>query len=115
MQAGDATMMEYDANQKLNYKRQTYAPTTFGSKTITTTQTKRSTYAKEFLSTYFSLVDLGHHMWRSTFQIELFSDNRSVPIFTCKIQSSSTVELIRLCITIEHRNRQCRWFNEYCS
>ena len=53
MQAGDATMMEYDANQKLNYKRQTYAPTTFGSKTITTTQTKRSTYAKEFLSTYF--------------------------------------------------------------
>ena len=60
--AGYAIMIEDDPNQKLQSKRKTYAPITFGSESINLTQTKMSIYAKEFFSIYFAFVALGHLM-----------------------------------------------------
>ena len=82
--AGYAIMIEDDSNQKLQSKRKTYAPVAFGSKTFNPTQTKMSIYAKEFLSIYFTFVEIGHlmwGMWGSTFPVIVFTDNQSVPRF----------------------------------
>ena len=79
--AGYAIMIEEDPNQKLQFKRKTYAPIAFGSKTFNPTQTKMSIYAKEFLSIYFVFVEFGNLMWGSTFPVIVFTDNRSVKQF----------------------------------
>ena len=79
--AGYAIMIEYDPNQKLQSKRKTYAPIAFGSKTFNPTQTKMSIYANEFFPIYFAFVEFGHLMWKSTFPVIVFTDNRSVTRF----------------------------------
>ena len=66
--AGYAIMIEDDPNQKLQSKRKTYAPVTFGSKTFNPAQTKLSIYAKEFLSIYIVFVEIGHLMWAALSQ-----------------------------------------------
>ena len=76
--AGCAIMIEDDPNQKLQSKRNTYAPIAFGSKTFNPTQTKMAIYSKEFLSIYFAFVEFGHLMWGSTFPVIVFTDNRTV-------------------------------------
>ena len=79
--AGYAIMIEDDPQQKLQSKRKTYAPLAFGSKTFNPTQLKMSVYAKEFLAIFFAFSENGHLMWRSTFPVIVFTDNRAVTRF----------------------------------
>ena len=74
-------MIEDDPNQKLQYKRKTYAPIAFGSKAFNPTQKKLSMYTKVFHSIYFAFVEFGHLMWGSTFPVILFTDNTSITSF----------------------------------
>ena len=84
--AGYAIMIEDDPNQKLQSRRETYAPIAFGSKTFNPTQLKMSIYAKEFLASFFAFSEFGHLMWGSVFPVIVFTDNRSVTrIFQTKI------------------------------
>ena len=80
----DSSRISYNdrrRSEKLQSKRKTNAPIAFESKTFNPTQTKMSIYAKEFLSIYFAFVEFGHLMWRSTFSVIVFTDNRSVTRF----------------------------------
>ena len=79
--AGYAIMLEDDPDQKLQYRRKTYAPIAFGSKTFNPTQLKMSIYAKEFLAIYFAFSEFGHLMWGSVFPVIVFTDKRSVTRF----------------------------------
>ena len=79
---GYAIMIEDNPQQKLQSKRKTYAPKTFGSKTFNPTQLKMSIYAKEFLAIFFAFSEFGHLMWGSTFPVMVFTDNRAVTRFS---------------------------------
>ena len=74
---GYAIMIEDNPNQKLQYRRKTYALIAFGSKTFNPTQHKLAIYAKEFpgnLRIVTSPVGKG-------FPGVVFTDNRSVTRF----------------------------------
>ena len=60
--AGYAIMIEDDPQQKLQLKRKTYAPKTFGSKTFNSTQLKMSIYAKEILTNFLRVL----RIWTSS-------------------------------------------------
>ena len=79
--AGYAIMIEDDPDQKLHFRRKTYAPIAFGSKTFNPTQLKMSIYVKEIPAIYFEFSEFGHLMWGSVFSVIIFTDNRSVTRF----------------------------------
>ena len=59
----------------------TYAPVSFGSRLLTTTQLKFSVYYKEFLALYFALDHFAHFIWGATKPVLVFTDNRSLTQF----------------------------------
>ena len=112
--AGYAIMIEDDPNQKLQSRRNTYAPIAFGSKTFNPTQLKMSIYAKEFLAIYFAFSEFGHLMWGSVFPVIVFTDNRSVTrFFQTKNITTTSLESLRLCPTVQFRHSTCSRSHEH--
>ena len=79
--AGYAIMIGDDPNQKLQSRKNNYAPIAFGSKTFNPTNLKTSIYAKQFPAIYSACSEFGHLMWGSAFLHIVFTDNRCVTHF----------------------------------
>ena len=55
-------MIEDNPDQKIQPKRETYAPVAFRSKTASIAELKMSIYSKEFLTIYMVLVDFARNL-----------------------------------------------------
>ena len=91
-----ANLIEDDPNQKFTALRKSYAPSAYGSKTLTPAQIKMSIYAKEFLAIYFALKKFGHIFWGAPKPVIILTHNKAVTrFFQTKIQTPSSVECLR--------------------
>ena len=79
--AGYALMIEDNPDQKIQSKRKTYAPVTFGSKILSPAQLKMSIYSKEFLAIYMAFLEFAHILWEATDPTIVLTDNNSVTRF----------------------------------
>ena len=79
--AGYAFMIEDNPDQKIQSKRKTYAPVTFGSKILSPAQLKMSIYSKEFLAIYMAFLEFAHILWEATDPTIVLTDNNSVTRF----------------------------------
>ena len=79
--AGYALMIEDNPNQKIQSKRKTYAPVTFGSKIFSPAQLKMSIYSKDSLAIYMALLEFAHILWETTKPTIVLTDNKSVTRF----------------------------------
>ena len=79
--AGYALMIEDNPNQKIQSKRNTYAPVAFGSKIFSPAQLKMSIYSKEFLAIYMVFFEFAHILWEATKPTIVLTDNKSVTRF----------------------------------
>ena len=99
--AGYALMIENNPNQKIQSKRETYAPVAFGSKNFSPAQLKMSIYSKEFLAIYMAFLEFAHILWEATKPTIVLTDNKSVThFFPNKGNPPSTLECMRLCAAI---------------
>ena len=64
--AGYALMIEDNPDQKIQSKRKTYAPVTFGSKIFSPVQLKTSLFSKEILAIYMAFLEVAHILWEAT-------------------------------------------------
>ena len=79
--AGYALMIEDNPDQKIQSKRKTYAPVTFGSKILSPAQLKMSLYSKEFLAIYMAFLEFVHILWEATKPTIVLTDNKPVTRF----------------------------------
>ena len=79
--AGYALMIKDNPDQKLQSKRKTYAPVSFGSKIFSPAQLKMSIYSQEFLAIYMALLEFAHILWEATKPTIVLTDNKSVTRF----------------------------------
>ena len=79
--AGYALMIEDNPDQKLQSKRETYAPVAFGSKIFSPAQLKMSMYSKEVLAIYMAFLEFAHILWEATKPTIVLTDNKSVTRF----------------------------------
>ena len=79
--AGFALMIEENPDQRIQYKRKTYAPVAFGSKIFSAAQLKMSIYSKEFLAIYMAFLEFAHILWEATKPTIVLTDNKSVTRF----------------------------------
>ena len=79
--AGYALMIEDNPDQKIQSKRNTYAPVPFGSKTFSPAQLKMSIYSKESLAIYMAFLYFAHILWEATKPTVVLTDNKSVTRF----------------------------------
>ena len=78
---GYAVLIEDNPNQKYTSTRKTYAPLAYGSKTYTSSQIKKSIYAKEISAIYLAFIEFGHILWGSTIPVINLTDSKSVTKF----------------------------------
>ena len=79
--AGYAVKIEHNAEQKLQSKREAYAPVSFGSKVFSAAQLKMSIYSKELLAIYISILGFADSFWEATKPTLVLTDNKSVTQF----------------------------------
>ena len=79
--AGYALMIEDNPDQRIQSKRKTYAPVTFGSEIFSPAQPKMSIYSKEFLAIYMAFLEFAHILWEATKPTIVLTDNKSVTRF----------------------------------
>ena len=79
--AGNALMIEDNPDQKIQSKRKTYAPVSFGSKFFSPAQLKMSIDSKEFLAIYMAFPKFAHILWEATEPTIALTDNKSVTRF----------------------------------
>ena len=80
---------DYLIDQKGKTKK-SYAPASFGSRLLATTQLKFSVYYKEFLFLYFALDHFAHFIWGATKPVLVLTDKRSLTqFFQSKIMDPS--------------------------
>ena len=70
-----------NSDKKLNSKKKTFAPVTFGSKLFSPPQQKMSIYCKEYISIYHAFMEYSHILWETTLLTLVMTDNRSVTRF----------------------------------
>ena len=80
--AGYALMIEDNPDQKIQSKRNTYAPVAFGSKIFSPAQLKKSIYSKEFLAIYMAFLKFAGILWETTKPAIVLTDNKSVTRFS---------------------------------
>ena len=61
--AGYAFIIEDNPDQKIQSKRNTYAPVAFGPKFFSPAQLKMSIYSKQFLAIYMAFFEFAHILW----------------------------------------------------
>ena len=79
--AGYALMTEDNPDQKIQWKRKTYAPVAFGSNIFSPAQLNMSIYSKEFLAIYMAFLEFAHILWEATKPTIVSTDNKSVTRF----------------------------------
>ena len=79
--AGYALMIEDNPDQKIQSKRNTYAPVASGSKIFSPAQLKMPIYLKEFLAIYMAFLEFAHILWEATKPTIVLTDNKSVTRF----------------------------------
>ena len=79
--AGYALMIADNPDQKIQSKRNTYAPVAFGSKVFSPAQLKMSIYSKEFLTIYMAFLEFAHILWETSKPTIVLTDNKSVTRF----------------------------------
>ena len=79
--AGFALVIEDNPDQKIQWKRRTYAPVAFASKIFSPVQLKMSIYWKEVLAIYMAFLEFAHILWEATKPTIVFTDNKSVTRF----------------------------------
>ena len=78
---GYALMIEDNPDQKIQPKRNTYAPVAIGSKIFSPAQHKMSIYSKEFLAIYMVLLEFAHIFWEATKPTIVLTNKKSVTRF----------------------------------
>ena len=79
--AGCALTIEDNPDQKVQSKRETYAPVAFGSKIFSPAQLKMFIYSKENLAIYMAFLEFAHILWEATKPTIVLTDNKSVNRF----------------------------------
>ena len=79
---GFVLMIEDYLYQKGGTKKQAYAPVSFGSQVLKTSQLKISTYCREFLALYFALEFFPHFIWGAEKPVIVLTDNKSLTSFS---------------------------------
>ena len=79
--AGYALMIEDNPNEKIQSKRNLYAPVAFGSKFFSHAQLKMSTYSKQFFAIYMTFLEFAHFLWEATKPTIVLTDNKIVTRF----------------------------------
>ena len=79
--AGYALRIEDNPDQKVQSKRKTYAPVSFGSKIFSPAQLKMSIYSKEILAIYMAFHEFAHILWEATKPTMVLTDNKSATSF----------------------------------
>ena len=79
--AGYAVLIEDEPNQKYTSTRKTYAPISYGSKTYSPSQIKKSIYAKEVLAIYMAFKEFGHIFWGAAKPVIIMTESKSVTRF----------------------------------
>ena len=91
--AGYALMVEDKPDQKIQSKRKTFAPVSFGSKIFSPAQLKISIYSKYFLAIYMAFLEFAHILREATKPTNMLTDNNSVKrFFQTKVIFTSTLE-----------------------
>ena len=78
---GYALMIEDNPDQKIQSKRNTYAPVAFGSKLISPAQLKMSIYSKKIMASFMAFLEFAHMLWEATKPKIVLTDNKSVTMF----------------------------------
>ena len=76
-----ALKIEDNPDQKIQSKRKTYAPASFGSKIFSPAQLKISIYSEELLAFYVAFHEFAHILWEATKPTIVLKDNKSVTRF----------------------------------
>ena len=76
--AGYALMTEINSDQKVQSKRKTYAPVSFGSNVFSPSQLKMLIYSKVFLAIYMAFLGFAHILCGAPKSTIVLIDNRSV-------------------------------------
>ena len=76
--AGYALMTEDNPDQKIQSKRNVFAPVAFASTLFSHAQHKTSTYSKEFVAVYLAFLEFAHILWEATI---VLTENKSVTRF----------------------------------
>ena len=79
--AGYALMIEDNPDQKIQSKRKTYAPVSFGSKVFSAAQLKMLIYSKEFLAIYMAILEFAHILWETSKPTIVLTDKKSFTRF----------------------------------
>ena len=91
--AGYALMVEDNPDQKIQSKRKTFAPVSFGSKIFSPAQLKMSIYSKDFLAIYMAFLEFAHFLREATKPTNVLTDNKSVKrFFQTKVIFTSSLE-----------------------
>ena len=90
--AGYALIIEDNPDQKIQSKRETYAPVAFGSKIFSPAQLEMSINSKENLAIYMAFLEFAHILWEATKPTIVLTDNKSVTFFPNKGNPTSTLE-----------------------
>ena len=72
--AGSGLIIEDNQDQKIQSKRETFAPVAFGSKIFSPAQLKISIYSKEILALYLEFLEFAHILWETI----VLTDNKWV-------------------------------------
>ena len=75
--AGYAIMIEDNPDQKLQSKRETYAPVAFGSKTFSPAHFQMSIYTIDFWAVYMALLEFAQILWEAIKPTIVLTDNKS--------------------------------------
>ena len=73
--------IEDNPDQKIQWKRKTYAPVAFGSKVLSPAHLKMSICSKEFLAIYMAFLEFAQILWEATKPTIVLTDNKSVTRF----------------------------------
>ena len=79
--AGYALMIEDKPDQKIQSRRESYAPVAFGSKFFSPAQLKLSVYSREILAIYMAFLESAHILCEATKPTIVLTDNKSVTQF----------------------------------
>ena len=74
-------MIEDNPDQRIQSKRKTYAPGTFGSKFFSPAQLEMSIYSKEFLAIYVEFLEFAYILWEETKPTIVLTYNESFTRF----------------------------------
>ena len=79
--AGYAVLTEDDPNQKFTSPRKTYVSAAYGSKTVTPSQNKISSYAKDFSAEKLAINEVGHNFCGTSKLVIILTESKKLTQF----------------------------------